>query len=415
MTAKWKDFLRKCQFAPMLACGSLPVPILLVHCFAPDHLAVLQFFPLSYMLLAWLCLLTPGKLRVPAGLLGSAALIYMGLQLLPVAGNIPVMLIPLIYVFLLLFGLQISGWSRETEMSPSWVAIFGVCHVIGQIMVNTAQRTGDKPIYLTTAPHMLVAFIICAALCMLSLNRFTMQSASMGRQRVPVMMRRRNNFFSMGLLALILLISAVPEIIRLVTEAWLKLINGILWLMAFLSQFMPQSSSGGGGGGSMDMSELGGAGEPGKLAVILEKLMTVFAAVAVVALAILLIYKLGQKLKILLGYLFDRLAVFSQISSEDFEDEITDTRDEGEKERISLLDKMRRRLARVDEKSLTPNQRVRYRYLRLMMKHPEWHASQTARETIDPASAALYERARYSETDLSAQEADAFSEQIRGL
>ena len=117
----------------------------------------------------------------------------------------------------------------------------------------------------------------------------------------------------------------------------------------------------------------------------------------------------------LIRYLAERLSLFAQTSSEDFEDEITDTREEGEQERISVLDSLRRRLVRVDEKKLSPTQRVRYRYLRLMVKHPEWRASQTARESIPEDAAALYERARYSGDSVSPEEAERFAGRTRSL
>ena len=40
MKITWKDFLRKCQFPLTMALGTLPVPVLLIHNFAPDRKSV---------------------------------------------------------------------------------------------------------------------------------------------------------------------------------------------------------------------------------------------------------------------------------------------------------------------------------------------------------------------------------------
>lgn len=416
MKLNWKDFLRKCQFPLLLAAGTMPIPLLILNAFAPDCLPVLWMFPAAYVLLAWLCIVLPGKIRLIVGLIGSSGIIMMGVRLLPVAEDFLSLLIPLCYAVLLLFSLRMGGWSRETEISPTWLAVCLVCHIVGQIMVNVANRSGLYPIYLTAAPFIMACFVVCALLCFLSLNRTTMHGASMGRQRIPVRMRRRNIAMTILLLALVIFIAALPEVIRAVEAAWQKLLQLIITVLMFLSQFLPQSSPGGGGGGDMDMSGLGGeAAEPSLLAVIMEKIMTVIAVIAIVALLIFVVVKLYRKLKHLMKYLAQRLSMFAHTSTEDFEDEITDTRDDGEQEHISLLDNLRKRLTRVDEKSLTPAQRIRYRYLRLMLKHPEWHASQTARENLPPSAASLYERARYSEENLSAEEAEAFADSIHKL
>lgn len=413
---KSKDFFRKSQFSLMFALGTLPLAVLILHGFNLDCLSILWMFPASYVLLAWLCLLLPGKVRLPAALAGSAGLITLGIRVLPVSQQLLVLLLPLLYAVLLLHGLQISGWSREDEIHAGWLAAFAVFHVIGQIMISINQRSGICPIFAAAAPALIGSFIACIALAMLSLNRSTMLNASMGRQRVPVGMRRRNMMFSMLILLLILLIAALPEVARALNAACDYIFAAVRWLILLISRLMSSSSSSGGGEAEPDMSDLGGeAAETSLFALIMEKVVFVIAALAIVALAVFVIIKLVQKLKILVKYLAQRLAHFAQTASEDFEDEVTDTRDEGEKEHISLMDNLRRRIARVDEKKLTPAQRVRYRYLRLMMKHPEWHACQTARETLPTDAANLYERVRYNDEEISADTAEDFAQKLKSL
>lgn len=413
---KSKDFFRKSQFSLMFALGTLPLSVLILHGFAADRLAVLWMFPAAYVLLAWLCLLLPGKVRLLAALAGSTGLFALGFYILPASQQLLVLLLPLMYVLLLLYGLQVSSWRREDEMHAGWLAAFAVFHVIGQIMISANRRSGVCPIFASAAPALIGSFIACAALALLSLSRSTMLNASMGRQRVPVGMRRRNTIFSMLLLLLILFIAALPEVARALSIAGEYVLAAIRWLILLISRLTSSSSSGGSDAADPDMSNLGGeVSEPSLFALIMEKVVFVIAALAIVALAVFVTIKLVQKLKILVKYLAQRLSQFAQTASEDFEDEVTDTRDEGEKERISLLDSLRRRMIRVDEKQLTPSQRVRYRYLRLMMKHPEWHASQTARETIPTDAAKLYERVRYREDEISTDTADDFAQKLKSL
>lgn len=418
MLSHWKekDFLRKAQFPLAMALGTLPAALLLLHGFAPEALPHLWLFPCSYVLLMWVGLLLPGKFRLPLGIAGALGYVALGLYLPAFHQHFLGMLLPLLYVFLLLYSLPMGGWDRDTELHPTWLVIFAVGHAAGQFMVNAARSTGNFPVFDSASTALLLSFIGCAALCLLSMNRSTMQSASMGRQRVPVGMRRRNVLFSMAIFLLILLLSAAPQIIRAVEQAGDALLRVIWAVLSFLASLMSRSSSGGGsgGGGDMDMSELGGeAAEPSLFALIMEKVAFVVAVIAVVALLVFAAVKLYQKLRILLRHLAERLSHFARTASEDFEDEITDTRDEGERERTGLMNALRRRMTLVDEKKLTPAQRVRHRYLRLMLKHPEWHAGHTARENLPPEAASLYERVRYSEEEVSAEEADAFAQQTR--
>lgn len=412
----WKDFPRKCQFPFLLACAVFPAAVVMVHSFAPSMLDKLWYFPAAYVLLAQLCLVLKGKIRLIAGIAGAAAQIVLGVRTLPLQESVGTMLIPLLYAIVLLQGLRMGGWSRETEMHPTWLAIGLVLHIFGQIMVNVARRTGDKPVYIACAPALMAAFILFILLFLLSMNRGAMNGASMGRQRVPQRMKRRNTIFTVLLLCAALFFASLPEIVRAVDTAWQWFLHAILAFIRWLSQFMPQSSPGGSGnGGPGDLGGLGEAGEPSLLAVIMEKIMLVIAVLALAALTVFVAYKLYRKLKLLLKYLAQRLSLFAQSSTEDFEDEITDTRDEGEQERTGMLESLLRRFQRVDERKLSPTERIRYRYLRLLLRHPEWRSSQTARETIPEEAAALYERARYSGEAASQSDAEDFASRIKAL
>ena len=72
------------------------------------------------------------------------------------------------------------------------------------------------------------------------------------------------------------------------------------------------------------------------------------------------------------------------------------------------MDRLRSRIAEADETGLTPTQKIRRRYLRIMKKHPEWAAGTTAREKLSDQAANIYERARYSQHSVSEEDVTAF-------
>ena len=64
---------------------------------------------------------------------------------------------------------------------------------------------------------------------------------------------------------------------------------------------------------------------------------------------------------------------------------------------------------------MSPGERIRDRYLRLLRKHPDWTAHTTARENIPEELATLYERARYSAHNPTEGEAEQFRSGTKGL
>lgn len=416
MKLNWTDFRRKCQFPLMLALAGVPVLAFLSAKTAPDSLSLLWLIPAAYVLLAWLCLVIPGKKRLIAGAAGFIALMALGAAVLPLKESMLLLLGPLAYGVVLLWGLKISGWRHDQEMPVGWYMGGLVTYGFLQIMINAAHRMNDT-VYTPVETPVMLCFLAYLALMLLSLNRSSMDAASMGRQRIPVHMRRRNVALTMGFLVLVVLAAAAPAVIEAVETAWEWLLQGIRWLGALLTSLLPEatSGSGGAGGGGMDMSGFGEVPEQTLLSKIPEKIAYAMAAIAAVVLLCLALRFLYGKLKVLLKYLWGRLTEYASSASEDYEDEVTDTREDGERERVNILDRLKKRMALVDEKKLTPAQRIRYRYLRLMYKHEDWHAGQTARETLPEDAAALYERARYSDHPVTEADAEKFASGIKNI
>ncbi len=227
-------------------------------------------------------------------------------------------------------------------------------------------------------------------------------------------MKRQNIVLTLlfGLLGVGL--AAIPAIGTLLGKAWNLLMQFIAFAAGLLTALLPQ---GGGKGGSAAPAEdmelgLGEGASPSALALFMEKVIRILAIVILITALIAVLWFLGKRLLRLMRFLWGRLGRYGSAASEDYEDEITDTRDEPDTDRQSLLTRLRRLAP--EEKSADPVQRVRNRYRRLMRRRG-WAASSTARETLPESAARLYEQARYSGQPLSAGDADKFDEQTRKI
>ena len=408
------DFRRKCQFPLLLGSGMLPLLTMLLIGFAPETVWLAAVFTIAYAVMAEACLLVRGKARLWAGLAGCAAIAGLGWWLLPAGGA---WLVPVCCMALLGLTLPMGGWPREKELPPGWHVAGLVLHLAAQLMVNIARRTGDNTAFIAAAPMLIGSFILYAALAMLSINRSSMDDAAMGRQKIPASMRRLNTLLTGGLLALALLISAIPAIKRWLEHAWDVLMVMLLRFLRWLAELLPQSApTGDGASAPADMSGFGDmAAEPSLLAVILEKVAFVIAAIAAAVAAVFALRFLYRQLKKLARRLMDMMRRYAAAATEDYDDEITDTREDGERGRNMPLQALRRRLALGDDRSLPPAERIRRRYARLRLKHADWQDSRTARETLPDDAAQLYERARYSEHPVTGEDADQFARDTRSV
>ena len=108
--------------------------------------------------------------------------------------------------------------------------------------------------------------------------------------------------------------------------------------------------------------------------------------------------------------LIDAVDAAVNAHTDDYEDEITDTRQDGQSE---TRKESKEKKPKVSESNMTPKERIRYRYRKLSQKHPEWQAHNTARENLPEDPASLYERARYSEHPITPEEAEQFKNKTK--
>lgn len=407
------DFPRKCQHPVLLALAGVPLAMLIVLHAAPEVFARMWLIPAAYVLLAWGCILLPGKVRLIGGVAGAAAILLMGL-LLPVSQAWLLLLLPVIYAVLLFVALPIGGWTRNQELSVGFHCTGVVTHVLMQIVINTSSGLGGDKFAAAQQP-LIISFLCYAGLVLMALNRASLDSAAMSRRTVPVLMRRQNKVVTFVLMALGVAIAAIPAIGGLLDRLWTLLKQAIVYAAGLLMALLPQQMQGAqgapGGPASMDMG-FAEAAEPSRLAIIMEKALF---GIALILLAVGLFFAgrfLIKRLRWLLKLLWARLGSYSAAAGEDYEDEITDTRDEPDTDRQGLFGRFRR-YAPENEKNMTPAERVRYRYKLLKRKHADWTQAHTARETLPESAAVLYERARYSGEALSEAEAERFREGTR--
>ena len=397
------DFRIKLQHPLVLALDFFPVVLFVLAKNAPDALQWMWVLPAAYVLLAWICILMPGKLRLPSGLMGMAAMAALAASVYPL--GISVILLGIYWVAMLI-ALPMGRWERGRELGLEWPVIGVVSHVLIQLLINGAQKLGDTS-FDSCEGWLVVSFLALAVLVVLSLNRQSLSVASQSRQSIPLLMRRQNLVLVLAVLVIGVLVALIPALGQALSFLWDKLMQLMLLIGTFLSAIMPQQKSGGGaaGGDNSEQLIMGAASETSRLAIIVEKIMTVVTVIIMIVGAIFIMKMLWKRLKKLLRYLWEKLSMYSAAVSEDYEDEVTSTR-EDDAERESMLSRLRR-FAPEDERGLDATQRVRSRY-RGLKRRKQWETSSTARETLPEEAASLYERARYSGETLSEGEAERF-------
>lgn len=414
MKQKLTEYVRKCQFPLIIAFASAPIPLELYAFVSNDLIPFAWYFLAAYFALAVISLLIPGKLRLPYGILGFLLLCGLGVLPLMQVRNFFLLIVPAVYGILLLWGLQIALWSWDTEIHSFWIWTGIIVHLIGQIMLVAAhvkEVTTLEPV----TPAINLCFFLFAVLGMLSLNRGNLSTASMGKQRASGKLRHFNVLLTLIFFAVALLVTLIPTVVAAAEKAWNWLIDVIAKAVAWIIAHYPTDSNSTASTQATDQTtqELGvGAGETSEFAVVLEKIVMFLIKIVIIIMLVIAIYLLVRQITKLLRKLWAKFTHYTSNISEDYEDIITDTREEGEKEGL-FARKIRERLTSVDERTLSPDARIRRRYWKLLKKHPEWAAGSTAREKLPMDMAHLYERARYSEHPITEADAEKFTAGIK--
>lgn len=390
--------IERCLAPLLIATGTLPLPALL-GCSCGENLLL---WTMGYFMAACLCTQVRGRWRMAAGAglgaaMGAACIMRFVHVMQPV-----VLLVGAGYVILLLAGLP-----AQRDMTHAAVFAGVAVHALGQIFLGLAEGGDSAAQYAPARLPMLLGLMVFLAFALLALNRAGLRAALPDGKTMPVTIRRRNQVLVWLMLALALLISLIPALGQLLEKAWEWLRRAIVAVVRWLFSLQMGQSTGGTGGSAPEMGLPGEAAEPSALALWLEKALLIVAMAVLVLAVAWAAYKLWKKLLVLVRWLLKRLQSYAASASEDYVDEMQDTRPQGE-EGFSLKRLRRRSLTARELSALPPRERVRARYGQLRLKHPDWADSATARQTLPENKARIYERARYSDHEITEEDAQAF-------
>lgn len=415
MRFKYWNLLRIIQFPLLIAFGTSPLVLFLYAYLAPQALPYAWVIPAAYVILLIPCLVTPGKWRFLPGIAGFFLILLLGFLTCQALHNVWFLAFSLLYSFFLLYGLQFAGLSQDQEISVFWYCTGLLLHIAAQIKVLADQISHNTKLESITT-WLLVCFFLYLLLTMLSLSRSNLSSASLNRGNVPTAMRWKQILLVLGLFSLAMLLALIPAIVnglKTVLDWLIVLIAGffdLLWRLLSSESGSTPPSAMGDDDSSLILAEQEEAARNPFLTKLVMLLGMIFLLLAIGVVAFLLLRQLAKLLRIL----WSNLNRYITHASENYIDEITNTRDSGTQESRRTMRK-RRRITAVDERKLSPGERIRHRYLRLLLKHPEWSAGNTVRENIPDQAAQLYERARYSDHTSTEAEVSQFIERIRKI
>lgn len=397
------NFLRVFRFPLLLTTATLPVTLTVFLRFAPGMLYLAWILPLCYLVLDLLGTRVRGKWRVPYSLFGMAVLMAMGLFAVRITQQLPLLVVSGLYAVLIACGMITSSQGRYERIALVWYISGTLLHIAAQLMLYSDRVTNTHALD-AISPWITGSFYLFAALAMLSINQTSLSFAASGRQSVSETMRRKNAVLTLVFFGIAALLSLIPALATAVSEFFLFAFSAIMWLLSQLGKAQMSDSSGGGGQGEQgDMLQGMQKGETAEIWNVLSVILGIAVAILIIALIVYGLYKLIRKIPDVLHALMRLLNRYVTAVSEDYVDEITDTRDFDEKDRI-----VKRKKQNVDERKLPPDQRIRYRYSLLMQKR-KWSRGSTARENLPAHMAPLYERVRYSDYVATEEEAQRFA------
>lgn len=393
-----REWFRKSQFPVMLALGTYSGPLLLALFFAPALLPYIWVFPAAFAVMAVFLLMLPGKLRVFLGICGALLLTVPCVLLLDGQNQNTTMAFAPAYAGLLLWCLFLPSWDFRREIPAGLLGVSFVIGIMGCFMAWVEPRLASYALGIR------LSFVGFVFLAMLSLNRGSLNLALGISQMKPVTMRRKNLVLTIGLFAIAFLVATVPWLIDLV-EKFILMILRLLLTLQNLEE--PRETT--------EATTIVAETTEDWMAVVLEgvkvrrtsdEALIIIGVIAVTVAGVVLYFalrRLWEMLKNGWRHLGKWLETASSTQQDDYIDEITDTRDDA-----TVAAREKRRDPILPPRNLTPNQKIRYRYRRLLSKHPEWKRHHTARDNLPEEAAKLYERARYSDHTITSEEAELF-------
>ena len=404
--------LRRLHQPAMLFLAALPLLLLPVCQYTPNAMpAAKALFASSAVLLALLTAM-PGRLRGACAVLFSAALIAAGAAALPLDKQPALLALPVFSAAVMLLSLPLAG--RTVSDTPPVFYFSGIVSHLFAYAVIRFTRGEVRLRFDTLQPALTAAFAAYLLLLLLSLNRISLDNATMARTPLPASMRRANTLLTLSFLALSAFIASLPLAVRLLLACRDLIFSALRTAFFWLSRLLPDAPGAGGGMGAAMMPMLAAEAEyaePSLFALLAEKLMLAVTYLFLLGGTLLLLRLLARLALRVIRIIAARLARYSAAVSGDYIDEITDTRGEDGRS-TSYAGRIKKRFAPSAAPD-APGARIRWRYARLLRRNRSWSDSSTARENLPEEAAALYERARYSNLPVTQEDAERFDASVR--
>lgn len=401
------DFFRKLQFVAMLALGSYPAACVIIF-IAPELLQYMWLFPVAYSLFCLLAFALPAKLRLALGILGAALIFAPSVLLLTSNARNIVAALSLGYGALLIWSMRIPGLDSEQELPLGALATGFVLLLFGCLLSFYEPRLE------TVKTPIRISFFLFAFFAMLSLNRGSLQLAAGGQRGFSPAMRHKNVLLTVGMFAIALAVGLIPSVLLLFKWLFASL-GAFLEKVAelFPKETLPEITT--------TETTVGTTGEG--MGALFEDLPVkrtpriTYIMMAAIALAFMIpvggyaIYKIATALWKGALRLAKGVVAAAGYQMEDFQDEITDTREDAEAEYYREKKEQKEPILPNISK-MTPTEQIRYRYKQMSQKQ-KWKQHHTARENLPETAARLYERARYSDHPVTQQDAEAFKNETK--
>lgn len=397
-----------------LGCAFLPAALLLGAYAIPEIPYLACNVALIYLVFMLVCTLVPGKTRLPLGIAGLACIIAAGVDLILRYKSPALIFPPILFGWLVLETLPLFGRDSREEMPPHVFVLGAVLHLTGQAALFIAGRSENNA-FAPVEPGLSAAFAVFFLLTLMNLNRTNLIYGAAMEKTVPRHIYRYNRVLTLVLVAVTLFFGCMPAVVRFISWLWNTFIGLIADLIAWfhslfpVEEHIPDNGPGSGGDPLFAYAE----SEPGLFAKILEVVLYLI----VIATVVLILWMVIRYVRRFVKWLWKRFKEYAAAANTgDYIDEITDTRQDGDRNRIfGRLKRKHDPLRGVNERKLAPAARIRFCYLRLLVRRKDWLASRTARENLPAEAAVLYERARYSRHEITEADAKRFRELTAGI
>lgn len=381
-------------------------PLAMLFLYLPGMSVGAIVIALPGLICGFAAMLSPAALRLILALSGAAASLCAGIMTQLSTGL-------LAFVGVGALGALISlvlPVLREEGIPPAVGLGLAILHAFMPLGVRLAEVATDPPLFPFACAFLIVYLV--------NTNAQSLQSQCSSHQQRPAQSMRMGNVALTLLLFLLVLLISQFAVLREGFETLMQqLVLLILYLISKLAPGGSDAGGGGGGGADMDLSGLG-TKETAEIWKYLEYAGIVVAIIAFLALFIWLMVRIFKLLKVIWGHIRAFMNRYARSLKTDYVDQTEDLSGWGELGK-SLRDQVGRAAARfkpIHWESLDNRERIRAAYTAVLRREKKPDFTRTARETLlsgastgkSDANALCdsYERARYSDHDITDSEAE---------